>query len=762
VLRLRSIIEKIFPGQKAVGSEARSVASACEVGRVRALVDRGQLHEAIAAANRGLARSPPDAVAFELLLVAAEAHRRLRETAAAIEALAKAVTLRPDDENALEVLCNLTATAEHGDADGYRARLLAMQASRLPARLNDGLRGLWDAARARPLESLELEWAWELADKTRWDRAEWRVAATWGHDASRYLRRWWDSRPDQVAQIDEFLDEPDFTEIAAVVSRGQACLLVGAHVGPISPGLNLLRSRFGLKTLGTAGRDQPKTRTMLPVAANYFAVTRALVNEVKRGSVIALMADAPLAHEVLVTEFLGREVHLPAIVPRLVQAYRLPSFWCCPQWRGERAFLEIERLPDSRTGEAPPRWADRWFDAYLTKVERVMRGTPENLGLYSGIWANVDQTVVQARRTQSPRSRQWKRPATLTTGSVSGADADAAAYVEAHVIPLLRNPLNLVRQTDAAARAHSLSGSVAAALRLDREPLEALLRDILEANLPGSMSDLLARIQEIECLPGYPGMENFDAERFCGFLSDAASRSRKAQDKGVPPTPIFAYPKSASAFVAEVMADAVDVPVGIATFQHWMGVKPWAAFVARQPFVVQEHCAPTDENIDLLHDAGCRKLVLHLRDPRQVVVSSAHHVTRADAPERLKGEYADLTFEAVLDRMIDQFVPTQRFWFEQWRGRTAARDIDVLFTTFERMSIDRAGFFYEIFEFFKVPEALYDRLPRSLWRVLEVTRPGNLHFRSGLRDEWREVLSPRQIRRIAEKTGGAFSGIYDI
>jgi hypothetical protein len=377
-----------------------------QLDRARVLIESGQLEAAINATGDALACGPPSEQAFQLLLIRTEAHRQLGQIAHAIDALSTAVELFPENENALERLTNLTAMVGHRDARRYRTRLLALQAKGLPARLSDGLKALWETARARPLNSLEMDWAWELADKPLWAKADWQVAATWGHDASRYLRRWWDSLPDKVDQIDELLDAPDLEPIAAAAHDGRPCLLVGAHVGPVSPGLKLLQSAFRLKTLGTAGRDQLDTRSMLPVTANFFSVTRSLITEIRRGSVIAVMADAPLAREVLVTEFLGREVHLPAIVPRLIQAYTLPSFWCCPLWRGDRAIIEIERLPTSLPDEPPASWTNRWFSAYLAKVEKVMRGAPENLGLYSGIWANVDQSVVQARQRRPPISRK--------------------------------------------------------------------------------------------------------------------------------------------------------------------------------------------------------------------------------------------------------------------------------------------------------------------------------------------------------------------
>jgi len=93
--------------------------------------------------------------------------------------------------------------------------------------------------------------------------------------------------------------------------------------------------------------------------------------------------------------------------------------------------------------------------------------------------------------------------------------------------------------------------------------------------------------------------------------------------------------------------------------------------------------------------------------------------------------------------------------------KTRLLGIEVLVTTFEQMDADYTGFFSEILEFFGAPSSLYERLPLSLARTLAVTRPGNLNFRGGSRDEWCTALSPRQIDRIEEIAGDAFTGIYD-
>jgi autotransporter strand-loop-strand O-heptosyltransferase len=368
----------------------------------------GRPREAIAVIDDGLRLFAATAAAFQLLMRKAEAFEQLGDVNKAIGAIAKAVELVPDNEAALEKLSYLMLTEGWAaEARPYRARLVEKQAQQLPARLTDGLKMLWEHAHAHPLESPELEWAWELADKSAWERTEWQVAATWGKEASLLLRRWWEASPQQADQIDALLDEVDFGEIFAAIEGGRSCLLVSAHVGPMGPAaINTLQAKLPFKHFGTANRNQLDSKLLIPSVSNYFATARALVNEVRRGTVIGLMADEPSARGTFSVAFLGRQIHLPAIVPRLIEAYDLPSFWCCPLWRGERVTLELERLPDPCASEPRTAWSQRWFGAYLDKVERAMRGCPENLGLYSGIWANVNQTAMQERDRRAARGSQ--------------------------------------------------------------------------------------------------------------------------------------------------------------------------------------------------------------------------------------------------------------------------------------------------------------------------------------------------------------------
>ena len=65
--------------------------------------------------------------------------------------------------------------------------------------------------------------------------------------------------------------------------------------------------------------------------------------------------------------------------------------------------MEFAPLPNPTEKEPLEDWTRRWIDAYLAKLEAAMRGSPENLGLFSGIWGNVNRTILRQREVREAR-----------------------------------------------------------------------------------------------------------------------------------------------------------------------------------------------------------------------------------------------------------------------------------------------------------------------------------------------------------------------
>ncbi len=374
------------------------------------LVAADHPNEAMAVIEAGLKLFDAAPALFHLLMLKATAHEQLDDVDRAIDAVARAVELLPDNEAALEKLCHLMANkSRRGDAQQFLIRLRESQARQLPERLSDGLARIWERTSEVQLDGEAVEWAWELADKSIWDRGRWQAAAAWGKEASLLLRRWRETMPaPQVRQIDELVDQPDLSKPLAASTDGRACFLIGAHVGPSAAGVSFFASssqRF--RRLRSADRGRLDNDTGIEAIPNSVSTVRAIANEIKNGGMIGIMADEIIyAANRLRMEFLGRPVELPAPVPRLIQRFNGASFWCCPLWSDGRITFQLEQLPDPVDDEPAEMWSRRWFAAYLSKLEGVMRGRPENLGLFSGIWGNVNMTALRERQ----RAKQMAPP----------------------------------------------------------------------------------------------------------------------------------------------------------------------------------------------------------------------------------------------------------------------------------------------------------------------------------------------------------------
>jgi hypothetical protein len=302
---------------------------------------------------------------------------------------------------------------------------------------------------------------------------------------------------------------------------------------------------------------------------------------------------------------------------------------------------------------------------------------------------------------------------------------------------------------------------VAQALDAEREPIQNLFYDLLRSKTPINIDELITRIDAIEHLPGFPRIDSFEPDRFCDFAVDAAVRGRTARDRYVSPMPIFAYTKTGSSFLTMVMSDLMDVPWGVASLNYEIAVRAWLSFAASFPFSLHDHMWPTQQNIDLLQQAGVSKVVLHVRDPRQVVVSLAHHVllyrgaSQNRHIERVVDEYG---FDALLDRMSSWMIQ-YRNWLIGWKSLTRKNGIDLLITKYESMLENKDRFFNDILDYFVSPSTLHDKIARSLSKRKRLKQREAM-FRLGTADEWKTVLSRRQIGLIETHCAGAFTALY--
>ncbi|MGE3521021.1 MAG: tetratricopeptide repeat protein, partial [Vicinamibacterales bacterium] len=161
------------------------------------------------------------------------------------------------------------------------------------------------------------------------------------------------------------------------------------------------------------------------------------------------------------------------------------------------------------------------------------------------------------------------------------------------------------------------------------------------------------------------------------------------------------------------------------------------------------HCAPSAYNRREIHHRLDR-LVVHVRDPRQALLSWAHFLPQVirniDPVYRhhyeLPADYDALPFPAQLDWQIEHHLPHIVAFIAGWTAFAddVACRTRVLFTTQEEMARDQDAFFRRLLSFHDIPESAFE--------FPEAPRVGSDNFRSGEVDEWREAFNPDQRERM--------------
>ncbi len=227
-------------------------------------------------------------------------------------------------------------------------------------------------------------------------------------------------------------------------------------------------------------------------------------------------------------------------------------------------------------------------------------------------------------------------------------------------------------------------------------------------------------------------------------------RRNAAMLSGLPPMLITTLPKSASESIWNRLAEGL----GLAQSHLSMGLFPDCCLLgprvqdfAQGGVISKEHIPASAHNLEMLRGAGVRRVLVHLRDPRQAVVSWAHFVhndvsMRLLAPiwRKIVPPAAILAedLNAVIGWCVENYLRLQVEWVQGWlrAAESDAGALEILFLDFEGFVRDGDGYLAQTLSFFKVAPEAFDK-----------ERGGaaeDVHLRRGETDEWRQVLSREQ------------------
>ena len=376
---------------------------------------------------------------------------------------------------------------------------------------------------------------------------------------------------------------------------------------------------------------------------------------------------------------------------------------------------------------------------------------------------NLDRVLAGARpdgpETSAPA---WRLAPIEPAYSAYLAARDEALEVSAPLPYYLEGRPGGAQVSHQSLKTRLYGAQIAAVSDLPREVAHEFCARIL-ARAPGDTVDRV--LIDLACVPLAPGpayLHRDSPEQLLEFLIDAWSRGRTARDLGYPVTPIFSMSKSGSSFSAAFVSRTWDVPAGVTSVCHAVSFPPWLQFAATWPLALHDHAILSRADLAKLRALGLRRLALQIRDPRQCLLSLAHHALNTpNITMEWAGEFMRRSgFEAYIDAAIERYAPEYAEWLGEWRIRAAEEGFDLHFLRYEEMARNPRDFFSGLLSVAGAPGRLHDRLDMGLAGVEASRLGGDLNYRNGKSDEWRTVLTPGQIDRISVHCADAFRGLY--
>lgn len=222
---------------------------------------------------------------------------------------------------------------------------------------------------------------------------------------------------------------------------------------------------------------------------------------------------------------------------------------------------------------------------------------------------------------------------------------------------------------------------------------------------------------------------------------------------------IIAMTKSASTYIKHKISNTLNYRQAV--HRDWKNQNFRVAFKRRKNIVLRLHIAPTAKHLAALRLYTNKNIVVHVRDPRQALLSSVHHATRkaellhiAEERKHMSNEriqflqyFKTLDQKQKIDVLINNIFMDKIRWISDWCLTKEIEDLKpeglrIMVTSYDDFLKDEDQFFDKIYNFFAINKRFV--------RKVAVKRDISVNFRKGEPDEWRQVLSPEQIALMNE------------
>ncbi|MCB1072318.1 MAG: sulfotransferase domain-containing protein [Chlamydiia bacterium] len=212
-------------------------------------------------------------------------------------------------------------------------------------------------------------------------------------------------------------------------------------------------------------------------------------------------------------------------------------------------------------------------------------------------------------------------------------------------------------------------------------------------------------------------------------------------------------PKSGSVYIGKTLSDGLKqgrfMTISNNTFPSDKISSIDLEALIRTESITQEHFDASEDNLLILKEK-LPKLIVHVRDPRQALISWTHHLNKVQHSEEaldyfllsLPKKYFNWSFSKQLAWQIDHYFPACVKWIQDWVEASRDDNLEILFTTYELFVENPKEFYTQIFDFYHISSAI-DKLPC-------LPKEEIYHYRKGENEEWRKLMTKSQQKKVTK------------
>ncbi|MDO8289824.1 MAG: sulfotransferase domain-containing protein [Parvibaculum sp.] len=286
-----------------------------------------------------------------------------------------------------------------------------------------------------------------------------------------------------------------------------------------------------------------------------------------------------------------------------------------------------------------------------------------------------------------------------------------------------------------------------------------LLTQILDIYKHHDARELVDLFHRSIPFPSYPWFQSESLASYLNFSAHYFQQLTAAKEANRPNIPFFAFPKTGSSFVTSTFSTALDIPFGITSVEGRHAVPAWSKLFTSGPGVLHDHLWMNKANSAIFLTAKFERMIVHVRDPRQIIISIAHHVPESPTTAQIFGDVrvSDLKSRSpaeIIQNVIDrgQFISAYNRWLEDWLEER--HKFRIMISRYEVMNEDVHKFFHDVLKFCNADQDAVATTMTYLDNQSDKERGKNFNFRAGSSDEWKDVLSDQQKDAIARQMQG--------